>query len=90
MDTEALQNMMDQLHGELSKLKIIDEDLREHLYQIMVDIEVLLDESEIAVEHHRDSLIHRMKRVVDDFEVSHPELTTILGDMAESLSRMGF
>lgn len=87
---EAIQNMLDELHDELSELKIIDEDLQDRLHQIIVDIEVLLDESEITSEHYRDSLIKKLKRVVDDFEVFNPELTTTLGEMAESLSRMDF
>ena len=82
--------MLDELHDELSELKIIDEDLQDRLHQIIVDIEVLLDESEITSEHYRDSLIEKLKRVVDDFEVFNPELTTTLGEMAESLSRMDF
>jgi len=90
MGTEELQNTLDQLHDELSKVKVIDENLRDQLQQIMVDIEVLLDESEILSEHHRDSLVKRLNRVIDDFEVSHPRLTKRLGEMAESLSRMGF
>lgn len=90
MGTEELQNTLDQLHDELSKVRVIDEDLRDQLQQIMVDIEVLLDESEISSEHHRDSLVKRLNRVIDDFEVSHPRLTKRLGEMAESLSRMGF
>ena len=90
MGTEDLQDMLDQLHEELSGLKIADEDLRDQLEQIMVDIEVFLDESEDTGEHHRDSLMRRIKGIVDDFEVSHPELTSTLGEMASSLSRMGF
>jgi hypothetical protein len=90
MGAEALQDILDQLHDELSKVRIIDEDLRDQLQQIMVDIEVLLDESDITGEHHRSSIIKRLNRVVDDFEVSHPRLTKRLGEMAESLSRMGF
>ena len=90
MKTETLQNMLDQLQDELSKVKAIDEDLRERLEQTMVDIEMLLNESDINGEHHRSSLIKRLRKTVDDFELSHPELTTTLGDMAESLSRMGF
>jgi seryl-tRNA synthetase len=90
MGTEDLQDMLDKLHDELSKLKVADEELKDQLEQIMVDIEVFLDESGDTGEHHRDNLVRRIKRIVDDFEISHPDMTSTLGEMASSLSRMGF
>jgi len=89
METELLQNMLDQLHREFSKLKSIDEDLRERLEQIMVDMEVLLDEYQNNETFLGDGLIKKIKNLVDDFEKSHPRMTKSLSEIADSLSRMG-
>ena len=90
MSKQKLLKMSEHLQQELSKDRVIDEDLWDRLVQVQEHIEEILAEPEAVTEHHRLSLIKKLRKIVDDFEISHPELTSKLGDMADSLSRMGF
>lgn len=82
--------MLKKFQDELDKIHVVDNDLSQRLKQVQEHIEVILAEPDTVTEHHRISFINKLKKIVDDFEISHPELTSTLGEMTDSLSRMGF
>jgi hypothetical protein len=90
MKKQEFRNTLERLHGEIKKTHVDDEDLWQCLLQIQDHIEEIWSEPDTVTEHHRLSLIKKLRKIVDDFEISHPELTSTLGEIVDSLSRMGF
>ena len=89
MKTDAFYQLVEKLHEELIQPRTINKDLRVELLQIQKDIEAILSNKQDLTKHHRQRFIQKLRKVVDDFEISHPELTEKLGRIADSLGRIG-
>ena len=98
MEREQLKQRLSELHQELSGSEPVDPELKSLLQQIAGDIDSLVDRSdssggegevgEIPADV-KQGLIDRMLDVTTEFEESHPNLTTIIGRIADALSRFG-
>ena len=78
-----------ELHAELLRTGSLSEDDRKLVKQLQDDIQELLARSENVSGQGYHSLLERLRDVTQRFEVSHPELTAVIGRVAESLSNMG-
>ena len=83
MPREALRENLKKLHTELASVDNLDEELQTLLKQAADDIEQALgDEPRASGRPQLDELALR-------FEADHPRLSSILGEIADTLSKLG-
>ena len=85
MPRQALRKQLTELHGELASASELDPELRELLREVAGDIEKLLGEEPSTA----DQLQGRIRQATVDFEAEHPRLAHILGDLADTLTKLG-
>jgi molecular chaperone GrpE (heat shock protein) len=89
MDKKGLDQLLNQLHEEIKKTKVVDEKGTELLRDLEADIQSLLDRSEETQSQVRLSVIQNLQKALDHFEVTHPSLTATISELLESLSNAG-
>jgi len=90
MPKTALQQQLTELHGALSSTAELNPELRTLLKEVAGDIESLLgDEAPAEEASAATQLQARVRRATVDFEAEHPRLAHILGDLADTLSKLG-
>lgn len=99
MDDQAprLHTLLEELHGELSRLPTGggDEARRAQLLALKADVERLLARGESTAEvpsvtpHEREHLQGRLQELAADFEGAHPRLASALEQTMNALSNMG-
>ena len=87
MTDKKLSKLLEQLHEELGKTKVVDEKGRELLRGLNADIKKLLEQRDD--EEIRGSMLKRFQDAIDHFEVTHPDLTSELSRMMTILSNAG-
>ena len=90
MKTTRLKRVLDRFDDLLERSDELDQELQEQLDRIRKEIRTYMDKSEEKMKNNSTGLAEKIQKVVDDFEISHPELMATLGEMIDSLSRMGF
>ena len=85
MPREALRQNLTKLHAELASAEELDEDVRALLRQVAGDIEEVLGDQS-ASPH---SLQNRLEEATAKFEADHPRLANIIGELADTLSKLG-
>jgi hypothetical protein len=89
MDNEEHRKLLQQLHDEINNTKTIDETEVELLRDLEGDIRALLERArENPVEYH-PSFVERLHGAVNRFEVTYPDLTTLISKLLDSLSSAG-
>ena len=89
MENKELRKDLRQLHDEIKKTKAVDEKGRELLRDLEGDISALLERSEEHPVQLHPSLVQRLESALAHFEVTHPELTTLISKLLDSLSTAG-
>lgn len=91
MEKEKLHDMLSELHSELESIKTVDEGSRALLVNLKDDIEGLLDRSSppSGVERPSGTVRDRISAAVEQFEASHPRVTSLLSQISYVLSQMG-
>ena len=82
-----LQKSLQALQTELDKLEGTDEEIRDRAARLIVDIERQLEHPEDT--EHKDSLLEKIPKLIDQFEVEHPRITGIMNRIMMTLSDMG-
>ena len=90
MPKNVLQQHLTELHTELASASELDPALRRQLRDVAADIEALLGE-EAADEQTStaDQLRQRLRQATVEFEAEHPRFAAILGDLADTLTKLG-
>lgn len=88
MDKQHLDKRLQELHGELSQIKSVDENERQTLQQLMADIQEILEKEEYS-QSHSGPFEERLKYAIELFGVSHPRITSLMGQIADMLARIG-
>ena len=83
--SNKLEALHRQIHTELDTIENIDDDKRRMLEHLLADIAGALERAE----QQEPSLLSRLDEAVEEFQVSHPDLTTAIGQVLDSLSRSG-
>ncbi len=83
--TEKLDALLEQVHAELQKVEQVDEEKLKLLQTLEQDVQALLRKSEVET----PSILERMQKAIDQFEVEHPTLTTLLSEVSTILSNAG-
>ena len=87
MADENLSKLLEQLHNELGKTKVVDDKGRELLRSLDGDIRKFLERSgDVQTD---ESMLERLQDAIDHFEITHPDLTSALSHMMTILSNAG-
>ena len=89
MDKQQLRERLTELHAELRRVESVDDNEILVLRQLSDDIQELLDQRGEHPEHSDKNLGERLRASIDSFEASHPEVTLLMGQVAEVLAKMG-
>lgn len=84
---QNIQDALRDLHEALEAAKDLDERDRGELASTIEEIQALLGDSN--GEGESETLGGRLRAAVERFEDRHPELTSVIGRVADSLSEMG-
>ena len=85
MNDKKLDALLEQVHAELQKVDKVDADSLKLLQDLKQDVQSLLKKSEVET----PSVLDRMQKAVERFEVDHPTLTTLLSEVSTILSNAG-
>lgn len=83
--TDKLDVLLEQVHAELQKEDKVDADSLKLLQDLEQDVQSLLKKAEVET----PSILERMQEAVEQFEVEHPTLTTLLSEVSTILSNAG-
>ena len=83
---DSLEALHQQIHAELDGVEHLDVEKRRSLEHLQRDIAAALERCE---EEQEPVLLRRLEEAVDEFQVSHPGLTTAIGRVMDVLSRSG-
>ena len=87
MSEEKLKKLIAQLDVELESTDITDNDTRESLSQLLIDVREKLENPVDVTNHSR--ITHDLQEIALKFEVNHPKLTKILNEISNILSNIG-
>jgi phenylpyruvate tautomerase PptA (4-oxalocrotonate tautomerase family) len=88
MPNARLDAILSELEQELSTLRNVDEQQRAALQESVTALRSALTESDRSASQRR-SLADDVSEAVASFEGHHPNLTAIIGRLADGLSQMG-
>lgn len=83
--TQKLRELLQQLHDELKQIETVDDDGREMLSHLNADIQQFLD----PTRENPESFLERLQGAIDHFQVEHPDITTALSQMLNTLNNAG-
>ena len=86
MSGPEITELLQQLHGALEKAPSLGEKDRELLRRLSQDIQGLLAEPGGA---EPATVIERLREAVVRFEVTHPDITSVLAGVSKALGDMG-
>jgi Domain of unknown function (DUF4404) len=89
MDRQQLHSRLHQLHSELQQVELANESEQQILEKLKADIQALLHKGEGNDEQKYKGLGERLKTSIAEFEVSHPTVTTLMGETIDMLAKMG-
>jgi hypothetical protein len=89
MDDKKSRKLLQQLHDEINNTQTVDEKGSELLKDLDGDIRALLERSEDHPMQVHSSFVQRLESTFSHFEVTHPELTTLISKLLDTLSNAG-
>jgi len=84
---QQLDELLSALRREMNALDVGDQDARQRLDQLIVDIETRIRNPDAVAADQ--GLGGQLKASVLKFEVSHPRLAGVINDVVDKLSAMG-
>ena len=81
---QRLHELLEELHGELQNSDALDDAARQELRTLAGEIEDAVGEDSVA-----ESAMQRVEDVTLEFEAEHPRIAGILGNIADTLSKLG-
>ncbi|MCX6356780.1 MAG: DUF4404 family protein [Candidatus Aureabacteria bacterium] len=89
MNDHQLHEAIGALRAELEKPHAIDTRAREHILDVLKEIDALMEKQGNIPPHRQAHLIDRLRESARHFEESHLTLTFSLGRLIDILSNMG-
>lgn len=89
MDNSNLRDTLEKLHQELEQTDNLDDESRRQLEHLMGDIRTTLEREEPSSAEEDDSFIEQLSDAIQQYEVSHPSLTSALQHALDILSGAG-
>ena len=88
MEKKELIDAIQQLDEELTRTRFVDEDAREHLQDLVTDVQALLDQPDSGSSEAHESARDRARDAVTRFEKEHPTLTAVLARVSDAIGRL--
>jgi len=88
MDKKRLSDSLKELQDALKHTTTISDSDRQRLERLQANIAEKLKQEERA-EDEDDTLVEDLVDAIQEFEVSHPQLTMVLGHLMNILSQSG-
>jgi cell division septum initiation protein DivIVA len=85
MDSQHLDELLDQLQDEIKKTQVVDEEGKELLRHLDAEIHHLLERSS----ENPPTDTRNFQDAIYYFEATHPKLTALITRLLESLSNAG-
>lgn len=85
MNDKKLDTLLEQVHAELQKVDKVDAESLKLLQDLKQDVQELLDKTDVET----PSVLARMQKAVEKFEVDHPALTALISEVSTVLSNAG-
>lgn len=85
MPNQRLRELLEQLQDELARTESVDENGREMLGHLSADIQKFLD----PAQENPETLLERLQKAIDHFEMEHPAITAALSQMLNTLNNAG-
>ncbi len=89
MDDPELHSLMERLHAEVERSDKVDDEERELLRHLTADIQALLARSEGGQAVVESTVVKRVEDTIDQYEVTHPDLTLLLTKLLSILNNAG-
>ncbi len=94
MSNDELSKTLEKLHVELSQSPQLDEKTLQSMRSILDEIQMTISRMDnIQAEGDSEpvsiSIAQRLREMISDFEVRHPQLTATLSQIADRLTDMG-
>jgi uncharacterized protein with von Willebrand factor type A (vWA) domain len=89
MDNNALRELLDKVHAELSEALRADPKSRDTLSDMMKDINRLMDKPADSTASPHGSLPDRLERIAVQFEADHPTLAASARRLVDLLGEVG-
>jgi hypothetical protein len=84
MDTEKIQNLLNELHSELADADSLPEGLAKNAREVIADLKESLPSDDDS-----HGVVERLEEVAAGFESEHPSLASAARQIASALGRMG-
>jgi len=88
-ERKELLSTLDELHGELEAADDVSPEVEAKLRETIKDIRKVLDASDETSESDAPPITARLSEAAEQFESSHPTLSSMLGSAIDALARMG-
>ncbi|MBN8579956.1 MAG: DUF4404 family protein [Anaerolineae bacterium] len=85
MNDKKFETLLEQVHAELQKVDKVDAESLKLLQDLQQDVQGLLDKAEVGT----PSVLARMKKAIERFEMDHPALTALISELSTVLSNAG-
>jgi F0F1-type ATP synthase membrane subunit b/b' len=82
---DKLDTLLEEIHAELQKAENLDADSLKLLRELDEDVQALLKRADVET----PSILERIRKAVERFEVEHPTLTTMLSEISAILNNAG-
>lgn len=89
MDKQEFREQLQRLHSQLQQVESLDEPDQLLLHQLNRDIQALLDHKDEYERQHYESLSTRLRESIEKLEASHPNVTLLMGQIADALAKIG-
>ena len=89
MDNKELDKLLRQVHDEIHNTQSVDEKESELLLDLEGDIRTLLNRPGNQPIQMQASMVQRLEKAINRFEVTYPELTTLISNLLDSFSSAG-
>jgi hypothetical protein len=89
MSDKEMRTLLHHLDEEVKNTHTLDQKGIELLQDLDKDIQGLLERSEQGSIELHPSLVKRLESALEHFEVTHPNLTTLISELLDSLSNAG-
>jgi hypothetical protein len=89
MANDSLPDLLNRLHTALDERRVLTTEDRALLDQLSADIQALLARSGAPTGDAHAGFASRLGDAVTRFEVSHPDLTTLMAQVSKRLADMG-
>jgi hypothetical protein len=89
MDKDSLRDLVSKLHSEMTDALRADPKSKEHLSEMMQDINRLIDKPAATPASAHGSLPDRLERIAVQFEADHPTLAASARRLVDLLGEVG-